>query len=85
MDVPAVHPIRGTAGTARAADALHSNEWLEPIAGFRNVRQLGTYKLMIRDFDLPHLLRHGSYQLGRQHGDSSTTSSRNSEKVALAV
>ena len=28
MDVPAVHPSRGTAGTARGVGAVRSNEWL---------------------------------------------------------
>mgnify|MGYP003428718716 CR=1 FL=1 len=28
MDVPAVHPSRGTAGTARGADTVRSNERL---------------------------------------------------------
>jgi hypothetical protein len=28
MAVPDVHPIRGTAGTARGAGAVRSNEWL---------------------------------------------------------
>ena len=29
MDVPAVHPSRGTVGTAHGADAVRSNEWLD--------------------------------------------------------
>ena len=29
MDVPGVHPIRGTAGTARGADTVRSNERLD--------------------------------------------------------
>ena len=29
MDVPGVHPSRGTVGTAHGAEAVRSNEWLD--------------------------------------------------------